>query len=153
MGSCNATSEAAGSASQAEPTGSVAESESKGFARRLALGTAVALAALSGCAQPLIQDGAIREDSMRDIVANTARARAIEPKGPITARVVNRDELLAILSEAFDKWKSPAELADYERALIALGLWPAGRDLYAEALAVYGEEIVGTPARFQRACA
>jgi hypothetical protein len=139
----DAESESAGFASQAEPTGSVAESESKGFARQLALGAAVALAALSGCAQPLIQDGAIREDSMRDIVANTVRARAIEPKGPITARVVNRDELLAILSEAFDKWKTPAELADYERALIALGLWPAGRDLYAEALAVYGEEIVG----------
>jgi hypothetical protein len=143
MGSCDAASEFAGFASQAEPTGSVAESESKGFARQLALGAAVALAALSACAQPLIQDGAIREDFMRDIVANTARARAIEPKGPITARAVNRDELLAILSEAFDKWKTPAELADYERALIALGLWPAGRDLYAEALAVYGEEIVG----------
>jgi hypothetical protein len=110
---------------------------------RLVLGAAVSLAGLSGCAQPIIQDGVIREDPMRDIVANTVRARAIEPGRPITARAVNRDELLAILSEVFDEWKTPAELADYERALIALGLWPADRELYAEALAVYGEEIVG----------
>jgi hypothetical protein len=108
-----------------------------------ALGAAASLAALSGCAQPIIQDGAVREDSMRNIVANTVRARGIEPAGPVTARVVNRDELLAILSKAFNEWKTPAERADYERALIALGLWPADRELYAEALAVYGEEIVG----------
>jgi hypothetical protein len=120
-----------------------AVSESTGFASQLALGVAAALVALWGCAQPIIENGAIREDSMRDIVANTVRARAIEPAGPITARAVNRDELLAILSGAFDEWKTPAELADYERALIALGLWPADRELYAEALAVYGEEIVG----------
>jgi hypothetical protein len=120
-----------------------AASESKRFASRLALGAAASLAALLGCGQPMIQDGAIREGPMRDIAANTVRARAIEPASPITARVVNRDELLAILSEAFGEWKTPAELADYERALIALGLWPAGRDIYAEALAVYGEEIVG----------
>lgn len=91
----------------------------------------------------MIQSGAIREDPLRDIVANTVRARAIEPDRPVTARAVNRDELLAILSKSFDEWKAPAELADYERGLIALGLWPAGRELYAEALAVYGEEIVG----------
>lgn len=91
----------------------------------------------------MIQNGAIREGPMRDIVAKTARARAIEPEGPIAARIVNRDELLAILSETFDEWKTPAELEDYERALIALGLWPADRELYAEALAVYGEQIVG----------
>jgi len=121
-----------------------AASESKGFATHLALGAAASLAvALSGCAQPLLQNGAIREAPMREIVANTVRARAIEPAGPITARGVNRDELLAILSEAFDEWKTPAELADYERALIALGLWPADRELYTEALAVYGAEIVG----------
>jgi hypothetical protein len=118
-------------------------SKSPRFARQLALGAAVSLAALSGCAQPLLQNGAIREDPMRAIVANTVRARAIEPAGPITARAVNRDEFLAILSEAFDEWKTPAERADYERALIALGLWPADRELYAEVLAVYGEEIVG----------
>jgi hypothetical protein len=91
----------------------------------------------------MIHDGAIREDPMREIVANTVRARAIEPDGPITAQVVNRDELLAILSQVFDEWKTPTELVDYERALIALGLWPADRELYAEALAVYGEAIVG----------
>jgi hypothetical protein len=110
---------------------------------QLALGAIVSLAALSGCAQSMIQNGAIREAPMRDIVANTVRARAIEPEGPIAARAVNRDELLAILSEAFEEWKTPAELADYERALIALGLWPADRELYTEALAVYEEELVG----------
>jgi hypothetical protein len=110
---------------------------------QLAFGAIVSLAALSGCAQPMIQNGAVREAPMRDIVANTVRARAIEPEGPIAARAVNRDEVLAILSEAFAEWKTPAEFADYERALIALGLWPADRDLYKEALAVYAEELVG----------
>jgi hypothetical protein len=110
---------------------------------RLALAAAVSIAGLSGCAQPIIQDGAIREDPMRDIVANTVRARSIEPGRPVTGRAVNREELLAILTEVFEEWKTPAELADYERALIALGLWPADREIYVEALAVYGEEVVG----------
>ena len=101
------------------------------------------LAAISGCAYALIEDGVIREGPMREIVANTVRARTIEPEGPIAARTVNRDELRAVLAEAFGQWKTPAELADYERALVALGLWPADRDLYAEALAIYGEAIVG----------
>ncbi len=120
-----------------------ADSESAGFARQIAFGAVVALAVLSGCAQPMIQNGAVREGPMRDIVENTVRARAIEPERPIAARVVDRDELLAILSKAFDEWKSPAERADYERALVALGLWPADREIYEEALSVYGEEIVG----------
>jgi hypothetical protein len=109
----------------------------------LALRAIVSLAALSGCAQPMIQNGDIREAPLRDVVANTVRARAIEPEGPIAARAVTREELLAILSDTFDAWKTPAELADYERALIALGLWPADREIYAEALAVYGEEVIG----------
>jgi hypothetical protein len=110
---------------------------------RPALAAIGSLAAISGCAYALIEDGVIREGPMQDIVANTVRARAIEPEGPIAARSVNRDELRAILAEAFGQWKTPAELADYERALIALGLWPADRELYTEALAIYGEAIVG----------
>jgi hypothetical protein len=80
---------------------------------------------------------------MREIVANTVRARSIEPEKPIAARTVNRDELREVLAEAFGQWKTPAELADYERSLVALGLWPADRDLYTEVLAIYGEAIVG----------
>jgi hypothetical protein len=101
------------------------------------------LAAMSGCAYALIEDGVIREGPMREIVANTVRARSIEPEKPIAARTVNRDELREVLAEAFGQWKTPAELADYERSLVALGLWPADRDLYTEVLAIYGEAIVG----------
>jgi hypothetical protein len=98
---------------------------------RRALARIGSLAAVSGCAYAIVEDGAIREGPMRDIVANTVRARAIE------------HELRAILAEAFAEWKTPAELADYERALVALGLWPADRELYTEALSVYGEEAIG----------
>ena len=80
---------------------------------------------------------------MREIVEKAVRARGIEPGGPIAARSVNREELRAVLAKEFDAWRTPVEFANYERALIALGLWPADRALYAEALAVYGEEIVG----------
>jgi len=80
---------------------------------------------------------------MREIVANTVRARAIEPEGPIAARSVNRDELRSILADASEQWLTPAELADYQRALVALGLWPADRDLRTEALAIYAEAVVG----------
>jgi len=110
---------------------------------RRALAAICSLAALSGCADAMIESGAIREGALRDLVANVVRARAIEPEGPIAARAVNRDELRAILSEAFDAWKAPAELANYERALVALGLWPANRDLRTAALAVYVEQVVG----------
>ncbi|MBW2542330.1 MAG: hypothetical protein JRF15_09590 [Deltaproteobacteria bacterium] len=119
------------------------------FHWRSALAAMGSLAAISGCAHPLIEDGVIREGPMREIVANTVRARAIEPEGSIAARSVNRDELRAILAEELGQWKTPAELADYQRALVALGLWPAGRELLAEALAIYAEAVVGVylPAR------
>ncbi len=102
-----------------------------------------ALAALAVCARPIVRDGVVGEDRLQKIVASAARVRAIEPRGPIAARTVDRQELLAVLSAAIEVWKTPEQLADYERALVALGLWPADRELYAEALAVYGEEIVG----------
>jgi len=100
---------------------------------RPALAAIGSLAAISGCAYALIEDGVIREGPMRDIVENTVRARGIEPEGPIAARSVNRDELRAILAEAFGQWKTPAELADYERA-IELDAFPIQTPYYNKAL-------------------
>lgn len=104
---------------------------------------AIGAGAVSACARAVIEDGLLREGPLREIAEKTIRARAIEPEAPIAARSVNRDELREILAEAFAAWKTPEERANYERALIALGLWPANRDLLAEALSVYGEEVVG----------
>jgi len=98
---------------------------------------------LAGCTHARVEDDSVRENGTREVVANAALARRIEPDGPVHARRVDRDELRAVLAEELDAWKSPAELADYERALVALGLWPADRSLRAEALAVYAEAIVG----------
>jgi len=111
--------------------------------RSSALAALGCLVALAGCTHARVDDGYAREDSAVDVVANAALARRIEPDGPIHARSVARDELRAVLAEELDAWKSPAELADYERALVALGLWPADRSLRAEAIAVYAEAIVG----------
>jgi len=110
---------------------------------RSALAAVGCLPAIAGCTHAPVEDEPANENGIQAIVANAARARRIEPDGPIRARSVHRDELRAVLAEELDAWRSPAEFADYERALVALGLWPADRALFSEALSVYGEAIVG----------
>jgi hypothetical protein len=107
----------------------------------------VLLAALSlaplGCAYQLIAGGELRRQPFEQIVERTVRARGIAPASEIQTRVIASAELKQLLSDALTADWSGAEILDYQEGLVTLGLWPAGRDLAHEFVAVYSEEVVG----------
>jgi hypothetical protein len=102
-----------------------------------------ALLGAGGCAWSLISHGELREEPFARIVERTARARGIAPEGEVRTRVIATAELPAILERALSAEWSAAEIRSYQEGLTTLGLWPAGRDLLAEFVAVYSEEVVG----------
>jgi hypothetical protein len=71
------------------------------------------------------------------------RARGIQIQGPVDARVVTSDELrTAVASTLAEQWP-PATAAAYQDALVTVGLWPPGRDLFAEFIDSVGPEAGG----------
>lgn len=99
----------------------------------------------------MISRGAIRPKPFDEVVSRTAEMRGIQLQRPVDARVVNRAELEDLLRQAFLAEWSETELESYQWALNAVGLWPPGRDLLDEYLAVLGEEIAGLYLPSQRA--
>ena len=96
-----------------------------------------------GCAYQLVSAGELRQQPFEQIVQRTVRARGIAPASEIQTRVIPSTELKPLLSDALAVDWSGAEILDYQEGLVTLGLWPAGRDLAHEFVAVYSEEVVG----------
>jgi hypothetical protein len=111
-------------------------------AARLALLLA-ALLWCGGCAYSLVSQGTLRVEPFQQIVARTVRARGIAPEGEVRTRVIRAAELPAILTRALTAEWSPQEIRGYQEGLTSLGLWPPDRDLVAEFVAVYSEQVVG----------
>ena len=103
----------------------------------------VPLLGAAGCAYSLVSGGQLRPEPFHQIVDRTVRARGIAPEGEIRTRVIASAELPGLLSGALAAEWTGAEIRDYQEGLITLGLWPAGRDLEREVVAVYAEEVVG----------
>jgi hypothetical protein len=110
--------------------------------RALALLAGLALGA-AGCAYQLVSGGELRQEPFERIVDRTVRARGIAPQSEIRTRVIAAAELPGLLRDALAEEWSGAEILDYQEGLVSLGLWPAGRDLAHEFVAVYSEEVVG----------
>ena len=109
-----------------------------------ALGFVIAgLLGAAGCGHSLVSEGQLRPAAFDRIVDRTARARGIAPAGAIRTRVIAFAELPGILSHALAAEWTGAEIQGYQEGLTTLGLWPAGRDLVREIVAVYAEEVVG----------
>jgi len=98
---------------------------------------------LAGCAYSVVAGGQIRPAAFHNVLQHTVRARAIPLDTRVDARVVSQEGLLRVLEDALDSQWSEVELQRYERALIALGLWPRDRSLRAEFLAVMNNEVAG----------
>ena len=114
------------------------------FALPCALGLLLAgLIGAAGCAYSLVSGGEVRPEPFHQIVERTVRARGIAPETEIRTRVIASRELPGLLAEALAAEWSGAEIHEYQEGLITLGLWPAGRDLQREFVAVYAEEVVG----------
>jgi hypothetical protein len=98
----------------------------------------LALLAGAGCGGSRISDRAFD-----DLVERTVRARGIPLRAPVDARLIGRDEVDETLHRQFRAEWRPEEIAAYQQALTAVGLWPSDRDLETETFAVYAEEAVG----------
>jgi len=97
----------------------------------------------SGCAYSMIRSGQLRREPFDAVVARTAAARGIEPQLPIDARVIEASELEAVMRRAIAHEWSDDQIRRYTQAHTAMGLWPAGRDLLDEVVAVMEEEVAG----------
>jgi hypothetical protein len=97
----------------------------------------------AGCAYQLVAGGQLRPEPFEQIIQRTVRARGIAPESEIHTRVIGSAELPELLRGALAAEWTGAEILDYQEGLVTLGLWPAGRDLEREFVAVYSEEVVG----------
>lgn len=113
--------------------------------RRVCLGVLLlsAMLSVSGCAYSMISRHGLRTEPFDRILHQAIHARGITPGGPVDARLVTRDELASVLEAVFRSEWAEDDFRDYQRALNAVGLWPSGRDLLHEYLAVMGEELAG----------
>jgi hypothetical protein len=106
-------------------------------------GAALLLVALSGCATSLVSGGAVREAPYRAIVTRAVAVRGLPLDRPVPARVVPPDAVPGLLREVIESGLTAQEVADYQDALVAIGLWPEERNVVEEYLAVAGEEVLG----------
>jgi hypothetical protein len=97
----------------------------------------------SGCAYSLVTPDGVREPQFGSVVDRTAQVRGIPRPAQVTTRTLTQDELPALLERIAAQDRTPAEIADYQDALTAIGLWPADRNLLDEALAVSRDEVAG----------
>jgi hypothetical protein len=96
-----------------------------------------------GCAYSLVTAEGVREPQFGSVVDRTAQVRGIERPAKVAIRTLTQDELPALLLRiAAEDW-TRAEIADYQDALTAIGLWPGDRDLIEESLAVSRDEVAG----------
>jgi len=98
---------------------------------------------LDGCAYSMIADGALREEALADVTARAIAARGIAAGGPVPARVIARDEIPDIVHRLVAPEWTPAEIADYQEGLEAVGVWPPDRDLLEEFVALSREQVLG----------
>ena len=114
------------------------------LARACAAGLLIAaLFGASGCAYSLVSGGRVRPGPFEQIVDRTVRARGIAPEGEVNTRVISSAELPGLLRGALAAEWTGAQIQSYQEGLTTLGLWPLGRDLTDEFVAVYTEEVVG----------
>jgi hypothetical protein len=97
---------------------------------------------LSGCTFSIVRDGRLVAARYGELVQRTARVRGLPPPD-VPARVISREQVPDVLRRAIAAGWSPEALENYQDALVAIGLWPADRDLVEELLRVSREEFAG----------
>lgn len=107
----------------------------------LLLASVTAPLALAQDATP-IPDTAL-EQQLSEIAAETADIRELEHLPDIDDVVLTREELVESLPEMISEELDPAELESATRALVAIGLLPAGTDLLDLTIGLLGEQVAG----------
>ena len=98
---------------------------------------------MQGCASRLVSDGQLRADVFADVRARTAEVTGTHPPEALSHAGIPRSRVEAVLRDSLAREWPEEEIARYQDALVALGLWPAGRDLLGWQLATQSEAVVG----------
>jgi hypothetical protein len=104
----------------------------------------------AGCVTPLIRNGALQARPYHAVLERTTAHYGTPLETPVPSEVIGRDGVPDLLRELLaEEWGEQA-VADYQDALVSLGLWPADRDLVEEYVAVSREEVAGLYAPSRR---
>ena len=98
---------------------------------------------LQACAYSIVQGDHVRADAFDDVLTRTATARGLPVPEQYETKVIKRNAIPELLRGAILADWSTQEIADYQDALVAIGAWPADRDLVEEYIAVSREELAG----------
>lgn len=110
---------------------------------RGALLIVILASSILGCAYGVVAGGQIRPSVFDSVLYRTVAARQIPLDVPVDARVVSQREMHDVFASALDAHWAEEDLSRYERALVAMGIWPGDRDLRNEYLAVMSDEVAG----------
>jgi hypothetical protein len=91
----------------------------------------------------MVQGDRIREDAFDDVLSRTVAARDLAVPDRFDSRVIRRDDIPDLLRDAIVADWDPQAIADYQETLVAIGAWPADRDLVDEYVSVSQEELAG----------
>lgn len=83
------------------------------------------------------------EVKLDGIAHETAALRELPPLESINDVVLTRDEIVAMMPDMVAEELDPVETAALSRALAAIGLIPAGTDLYDLTVRLLGEQVAG----------
>ena len=83
------------------------------------------------------------EANLDRIARETAELRELPPLAEIDDVLVSQDELLAMMPELIAEEIDPADAIAQSRSLAALGLIPAGTDLFDLTVQLMGEQAAG----------
>jgi len=98
---------------------------------------------LQACAYSMVQGDRIHEGTFDDVLERTVAARDLAVPDRFETRVIRRDAIPDLLRAAIvADWEAQA-IADYQESLVAIGAWPADRDLVDEYVSVSQEELAG----------
>jgi hypothetical protein len=110
----------------------------------LAIALAVTTCGVIGGALAQDADAEIELEANLDHIAReTAELRELPPLAEIDDVLVSQDELLAMMPSLITEEITPAEAAAQSRSLAALGLIPAGTDLFDLTLRLMSEQVAG----------
>ncbi len=103
----------------------------------------VIVAFVVGCAHSMVQDGQIRSQDLRSMLARTAATRGLPLPDRLETVVVPHEDRTALLRALMaDDW-SEAEMREAQEMLTTVGLWPADLDLIDESIRVQAGEVAG----------
>lgn len=112
-------------------------------ARAWRVAAALGALALAGCATSLVSDTGVQPTEYQRLVARTVAVRGLPLREPVPARVIDQAQVPAVLRTTLEAGLSPEEIAAYQDALVAVGLWPEGPGIVDEYLSVAKEEVIG----------